>query len=118
MNKFIGTGRLTKDPIMRSTQSGKAVCQFTLAMDGYRKEDTTFINVIAWDKMGEACGQYLCKGQKAIVEGRIQVRSYDANGQKRYATEIIAQHVEFGEKPKGSTGYNGIPGQEVDDIPF
>ena len=128
MNKFIGSGRLAKEPDCRYTQSGKAVCQLILAMDdgwGENKK-TTFLPVVVWDKMGEACGNNLVKGQAVVVEGRMSVRSYEAHdGSKRYTTEVIAQHVEFGAKPKGLSAASesspgGFGGEDVQDeeIPF
>ena len=104
MNKFIGSGRLAKDPECRYTQSGKAVTTFTLAMDdgwGENKKPT-FLPIVVWDKAAEACANNLVKGQAVVVEGRTSVRSYEAqDGSKRWVTEVVAQHVEFGAKPKG-----------------
>ena len=110
MNKVILLGRLTRDPEVRYTSTGRVVCQFTLAVDrpftnqeGQREAD--FIPVIIWGKQGETCGNYLTKGQRALVEGRMQVRSYDAkDGSKRYVTEVIADRFEFIESRKDSAG--------------
>lgn len=132
MNKFIGSGRLTKDPEVRYTQTGKCVCQFTLAMtDGYGDNaKSTFLPVVVWEKMAEACGNNLIKGQAVLVEGRIQVRAYEAqDGTKRYVTECVARNVEFGAKPRGAGNQQGATqpppvayadGQYVpdDEIPF
>lgn len=104
MNKIILLGRLTKDPEVRYTQSGKVVTQFTLAVDrpyaaadGKKEED--FIPVVIWGKSAELAGNSLGKGQRALVEGRVQIRSYDANdGSKRWATEVIADRFEFVER--------------------
>ncbi len=101
MNKIILLGRLTRDPEVRYTSTGKVVCQFTLAVDrpfanqeGQREAD--FIPVVIWGKQGETCGNYLTKGQRALVEGRLQIRSYNAkDGGKRWITEVIADHFEF-----------------------
>ena len=120
MNKFIGSGRLAKEPEVRYTQNGKCVCSFTLAMDdGYgENKKTTFLPVIVWDKIGEACGNNLVKGQAVVVEGRMQVRSYDAqDGSKRYVTECVAQYVEFGAKPRHA-GENTPPSSVEEEIPF
>lgn len=122
MNKIILMGRLVRDPEVRYTQTGKVVCQFTLAVDrpfanqeGQREAD--FIPVIVWGKQAELCGNSLTKGQRALVEGRLQIRSYDAkDGSKKWITEIIASVFEFCEKkeeasanyPSGtSTSYAG-----------
>lgn len=108
MNKIILLGRLTRDPEVRYTSTGKVVCQFTLAVDrpfanqeGQREAD--FIPVVMWGKQGETCGNYLTKGQRALVEGRLQVRNYDAkDGSKRWVTEVIADRFEFIEPRKNS----------------
>ncbi|MCD8198640.1 MAG: single-stranded DNA-binding protein [Phascolarctobacterium sp.] len=107
MNRVILLGRLTRDPEVRYTQTGKVVCQFTLAVDrqfsnqeGQREAD--FIPVVVWGKTAELCGNHLTKGQRALVEGRLQIRSYEAkDGTKRWVTEVIANNFEFVE-PKGS----------------
>lgn len=104
MNKIILMGRLVRDPEVRYTQTGKVVCQFTLAVDrpfsnqeGQREAD--FIPVVVWGKTAELCGNSLTKGQRALVEGRLQIRSYDAkDGTKRWVTEVIANTFEFIER--------------------
>ena len=115
MNKIILMGRLTRDPEVRYTTTGKVVCQFTLAVDrpftnqdGQREAD--FINIVVWGKIAELCGNSLTKGQRALVDGRLQLRSYDAkDGGKRYVTEVVANSVEFIERkgytPGGNTGF-------------
>ena len=96
MNKIIITGRLTKDVEPRYTQTGKCVSRFNIAVNGYKKDDTNFFNVVAWDKLGELCGKYLTKGSKILVEGQLIYRSYDdSNGNKRNVVEINASNVEF-----------------------
>lgn len=107
MNKFLGSGRLVREPEIWTTGSGKSVCKFTIAIDdGYgENKRTNYIPVIVWGKQGEACGENLVKGQRVNVEGRVQVRSYDGkDGNKKYATEVVASEVEFLDKPKGYTG--------------
>ena len=125
MNTWVGIGRLVRDPEVRYTQSGKAVCRFTLAIDdGWgEKKKTYFIPVTCWEKLAEACGNNLVKGQKIAVEGRIQTRSYEAkDGTKRYVTEVVVQSMEFCESRRnGSAGGAGdYPGMPVPDeeIPF
>lgn len=104
MNKVILIGRLTRDPEVRYTQSGVAVATFTLAVDRrFAKKDANdgqptadFIPIVCWRKLAEVCGNNLVKGRRVGVEGRMQVRSYDAqDGSKRYVTEVIADEVEF-----------------------
>lgn len=136
MNKIFLIGNLTRDPELRYTPSGAAVCSFTLAVSrtfvdkqtGQREAD--FINIVVWNKSAENCAKYLNKGRQTAVEGRLQIRSYvDNDGVKRWMTEVIADHVEFlngGQKQEsqqsgGSGGFDGM-GQEImfddSDIPF
>lgn len=102
MNKVILMGRLTRDPEVRYTQSSKVVCQFTLAVDrlttnseGQREAD--FVPVVVWGKIGESCGNNLTKGMRVLVDGRLQIRSYEAKdgSGKRWVTEVIASTVQF-----------------------
>lgn len=102
MNKVILVGRLTQDPEVRYTQSGKAVASFTIAVNrfsGQGQKEADFIPVVAWEKLAETCGNNLTKGQRVLIEGRLQIRSYEANdGQKRRVAEVIAQNLEFLER--------------------
>lgn len=107
MNKVILVGRLTQDPEVRYTQSGKAVASFTLAVNrfggGQGQNSADFIPVVAWEKLAEICGNNLTKGQRVLVDGRLQIRSYEANdGQKRRVAEVIAQSIEFLERRQAS----------------
>lgn len=100
MNKAILLGRLTKDPEIKYTQSGKAVASFTLAVDRRKsasgEKQADFISCVAWEKTAETIGNYCGKGQQIAVEGRIQSRSYDAqDGSKRYVTEVVVQNMYF-----------------------
>lgn len=112
MNTITLLGRLTKNPEARYTSTGKAVTLFTLAVnrpyanaDGQREAD--FINCQAWGKTAEVVGNHVSKGDRLLVEGRLQIRSYtDKEGVKRYATEVIVNRVEFIER-KGCTPGNG-----------
>lgn len=100
MNTVQILGNLARDPEVRYTQSGKAVATFTVAAsntfidsNNETKEQTAFINCVAWGKLGESVGN-LRKGNRAFVEGRLQTRSYEtADGQKRYVTEVVANFV-------------------------
>lgn len=104
MNRIILLGRLTKDPEVKYTNNDKVVCLFTLAVDRpytnqQGKREADFINVVLWGKQAEIFGNYFSKGQRALVEGRLQIRSYDGkDGQKHYVTEVIASGFEFIEK--------------------
>lgn len=127
MNHWVGIGRLTRDPEVRYTTSGKCVCRLNIAVDdGYgENKRTDFIPVTVWDKFGEVCSRNLVKGQKVTIAGKIAQNSYEKNGVKWSAIEIIAREVEFGEKPKGYAGQASgdsveLPGTMApdEDIPF
>ena len=126
MNHFVGIGRLTRDPNVKYTQSGKAVCRFTLAIDdGWgEKKKTYFIPVTCWEKLAEACGNNLVKGQKVAIMGTLTQRTYEQNGEKKSVIEVVAREVDFGEKPRGvgasATSGGDYPGTPVPDeeIPF
>lgn len=101
MNKVILTGRLTKDVDAKYTQNGKCVALFSMAVNGFKKEDVYFFNIVAWNKTAELCGNYLTKGSKVLIEGQLTTRSYEDNsGSKKTVTEIIASNVEFLESKK------------------
>jgi single-strand DNA-binding protein len=99
VNKVLLTGRLTRDPEMRSLASGKSVTQFSVATNEYRtngQEKSEFHNVVTWDRLAEICGQYLGKGQQVAVEGRLQTRSWDdERGLRHWKTEVVASSVEM-----------------------
>ena len=109
MNKVILIGNLTKDPELRTTSNGTSVCSFSIAVNRRLKSQsgervTDFFNIVAWRSLGELCSKYLAKGRKVCVVGELQNRSYDAkDGSKRYATEIIADDIEF-LTPRGEEG--------------
>lgn len=103
LNRVVLIGRLTKDPDLRYTPAGHAVCRFTLAVDrAFSKEDEAdFIPVVTWKKTAEACANYLRKGRLTAVDGRIQVRSYEnEEGRRIYVTEVVADNVRFLESKK------------------
>ena len=101
MNKCIFIGNLTRDPELQTTGSGISLCRFSIAVNrnysnsnGEREAD--FINIVTWRGLAENCGKYLSKGRKVCVVGQLQTRTYDdKDGNKRYATEIVAEDVEF-----------------------
>ena len=104
INNVMLLGRLTRDPELRHTQSGTSVASFTLAVDGFNKGDVDFINCVAWRQTGEFVSKYFEKGDQLALTGRISVRNYeDKNGDKRTATEVIAERVSFcgGKKSEG-----------------
>ena len=117
MNHFVGIGRLTRDPEVRYTQSGKACAKFTLAIDRRKSSDgnqqADFISCVAWEKIAEVISQYCTKGKKIAVEGRIQTRSYDAqDGNKRYVTEVVVQSMEFCDSRGSATSSAAPPEQQ------
>ena len=102
MNKVYLIGNLTRDPEMRSTNTGIPVCNFSIAVNRRFKnaqtgqQETDFFNIVAWRQLAELCGRYLAKGRKVAVFGSIQTRSYEAqDGSKRTAFDIVADEVEF-----------------------
>ena len=119
MNKALLIGRLTKDPELRATSTGRNVCQFSVAVsrnftnaNGEREAD--FINCVVWDKQAENLVKYQKKGNQIAVEGRIQTRNYDdKDGKKVYVTEILASNISFldskGTGATGNTSFNNLP---------
>ena len=99
MNKVLLTGRLTRDPELRSLASGSSVATFAVATSEYRgpgKEHAEFHNVVVWDRLAVVCGQYLGKGQQVAVEGRLQTRQWDDDrGTRHWKTEVVATSVEM-----------------------
>ena len=100
MNKVFLIGRLSRDPELRHTTSGTAVCQINVAISRPvaqgSEPQTDFINVVVWNKQAENVAKYLSKGRQIAIEGRIQTRNYDNNeGKRTYVTEVIASNVEF-----------------------
>ena len=107
MNKVIMIGRLAADPELRFTQSGKAVATYRLAVDRRFKQEgqpeADFFPCVAWGQNGEFASKHLHKGTKIAIEGRLQTRAWDKDGEKRYATEIIVEPHEFCEKKTESS---------------
>lgn len=131
MNHVILTGRLTKDPEIRYTASNKAVASFTLAVDDGRDQDgkkkAQFIPCVAWGKTAELIDQYFRKGKPLTVTGRITVRTYEKNGEKRYATEVTVIGIEFpmtersetyGTEPAPANAFEDISDDDDSELPF
>lgn len=120
LNRIILIGRLTRDPELKYTPNGTAVATFTLAVNRrFNKEQTDFIDVVAWRQTAEFCANYGSKGRLVAVEGRLQVRSYESKeGQKRKATEVVADDVRFldkaGAASAGGSGSNFSAPKEHD----
>jgi single-strand DNA-binding protein len=101
-NQVILMGNLTRDPELRQTPNGQNVCSFSLALnrsykgaDGNWQEATDYVDVVAWGPLGERITQYLSKGRPCLVNGRLQSRSWEQEGQKRSKVEVVAQDVTF-----------------------
>lgn len=124
LNRVILIGRLTKDPDLRYTPAGVAVCQFTLAVDrpftsqgGEREAD--FIPIVTWRQLAETCANYLRKGRLTAVEGRIQVRNYENNeGNRVYVTEVIADNVRFLESNRQESSSESRTPDRSNEDPF
>lgn len=141
-NHVVLVGRLTSDPQLRYTQQGTAIAAMRLAVDrpftnqdGQREAD--FINVVVFGRRAETAANFLAKGRLALVEGRLQTRSYeDQGGQRRWVTEVLAREVKFLDRPRGQAatdeqqasatpahdgtgpGAYGFPDDDDDEIPF
>ena len=129
VNKVILVGRIGRNPEIKYLQSGAPVANFSLATSetwkdksGAKQERTEWINVIAWNRLAEICGEYVTKGMTVFIEGKLQTRSWeDKNGGKRQTTEIVAETIKMlgGGKPKESNqDSGGTPPAEDQDIPF
>jgi single-strand DNA-binding protein len=151
LNRAMIIGNVTRDPEVRTTPTGQTVCSFGIATNqqwndaqGQKQQRTEFHNIVAWGKLAEICGQYLGKGRKTYIEGRLQTREWEApDGQKRSRTEIVADNMimldrkEPGTAPRTTEGPSapatdasssaqvaaidqGVSDQEIklEDIPF
>src|SRR5690349_3711895 len=116
VNKVILIGNLGRDPEMRVTQGGTAVCQLNIATtrvytnrSNDRVEETEWHREVVWGKQAESCNQYLSKGRQVYIEGRLQTRNYDdKDGNKKYITEVVADVVQFlGGRGEGGGGGGG-----------
>lgn len=131
LNKVMLIGNLGKDPVIKTFESGQSVCTFTLATterwkdgDGNPKEKTEWHNIKAWRKQADVAAEYLKKGKQVYLEGRIETRSWESDGQKRYTTEIVVDRfLMLGRKDETDTDPAPSPdtdGQEQNnnDLPF
>lgn len=124
LNKVQLIGNLTRDPELRYTPNGTAVCSFGLATnrswasgdEGERKEETEFHRIVAWNKLAELCSQLLTKGRKVYIEGRLQTRSWEGpEGEKRQATEIVAEDMMLLDSRRDATTNEAYHKDEVTD---
>lgn len=111
LNKAMVYGNLTRDPELKALPNGMNVCSMSIATnrvyndrDGKRQEATDYHNVVVFGKQAENSAKYLSKGNGVYVEGRLQTRSWEKDGQKQYRTEIVADRVQFGPKNSGGGG--------------
>ena len=132
MNKIVIIGNLTGTPELRVTQSGVSVCQFTVAVNGKRKDDgATFFRVTAWRALGETCHKYLDKGRKVMVCGAVSASAYTGrDGKPRASIEVTAEDVEFlsaighdaqseqAETAQQHDTEGGFTAVETEDLPF
>lgn len=122
LNKVLLIGNLTRDPELRYTPSGAAVCSFTIATnrayvasDGNKKEETEFTRVVSWNKLAELCSQLLSKGRKVYVEGRLSTRSWETpDGQQKTMTEVVIDDMRILDSKRQFE--NGSEGHEVLDV--
>jgi single-strand DNA-binding protein len=113
-NRIVLVGNLTRDPEIRYVDGGgKAVTKFSLAINRRTKQgdETMFIDIVAWDRLGEICNQYLKKGMSALVEGRLAIRNYETkDGEKRKAVEVVASDMQMLDSKGGGRAPNGDGG--------
>lgn len=117
LNKAFILGNLTRDPELRTTPAGQSVTSFGVATNrvwtnqkGEKQEQVEYHNIVAWGKLAEIVSQYLGKGRKVFVEGRLQTREWEGqDGVKRYRTEIIAENLQMLDRPQGDRAPNAIP---------
>ena len=127
MNKVFLIGNLSKDPELRTTNSGISVCTFSIAVNRRKDKDgnstADFFSIVAWRQLAELCSKYLAKGRKVAVVGELQTRSYEAkDGTKRHVTEIVANEIEFltpkGESKEQANFAEGFTEIDGSDLPF
>jgi len=123
VNRVILVGRLTRDPDVRTTQTGQTVATISMATShrwndkaGQKQEKTEFHTVVLWGKLAEIAGQYLTKGQECFFEGRLQTRSFvGKDGIERKTTEIVGENMQMGSRPQGQGGQGGGYASRQDD---
>ena len=123
-NKVFLIGNLTRDPELRYTTSGIPVARFAIAVNrfgqknasGERSQEVDFLNIVAWRRLAEICGEYLKKGRPVAIEGRLQIRSYQGkDGQQKTMTEVVADNMQMlGKRDAGAS----VQKNEGEDIPF
>lgn len=125
LNKALIIGNLTRDPELKSLPSGVQVTTFSIATnrvyrdkEGNKQESAEFHNIVVFGRQAETSAQYLKKGSSALIEGRLQTRSWEQDGQKKYRTEIVADRVQFGDRRQGSNdNYSGGNNKQTPNTP-
>ncbi len=113
INQVILMGRLTRDPELRTTTTGKSVVNFSLAVDkGGQDAGADFFEIVAWEKLAELIQQYLSKGRRCLVQGRLSQRQWEQDGQKRSRIEVMASDVTFLDGPNSSSDGAGAPASQ------
>ena len=118
INQVILMGRLTRDPEMRTTTTGKSIASFSLAVDrGGQDDQADFFDITAWEKLGELASQYLTKGRRCLVQGRLRQDSWDdkETGKKRSRIEVTATDITFLDGPNGDSNGGGAPAPRSND---
>lgn len=124
LNQVTIMGNLTRDPELRQTPNGQSVCSFSLALNrsykdasGEWQEATDYIDVVAWATLAERVAQYLTKGRRALVQGRLQSRSWEQDGVKRSKVEVLANDVTFLDSRGGGEGGDSVDQSPVSETP-
>lgn len=115
INQVILMGRLTRDPEMRTTTTGKSIASFSIAVDrGGQDDQADFFDVTAWEKLGELVNQYLSKGRRCLVQGRLRQDSWDdkETGKRRSRVEVVATDVTFLDGPSGDSNGTASPSSQ------
>lgn len=113
INQVILMGRLTRDPELRTTTTGKSVVNFSLAVDkGGQDAGADFFEIVAWEKLAELVAQYLSKGRRCLVQGRLSQRQWEQDGQKRSRIEVMANDVTFLDGPTSNSEGTSAPASQ------
>jgi single-strand DNA-binding protein len=125
LNKVFLIGNLTRDPDLRYTPNGTAVVTFGLAINrnyttgsGEKKEETCFARIVVFGRQAENCNQFLAKGRQVFIEGRLQYRSWESDGQKRSSLDVVAERVQFLTRPRSQEEAAATKGELLQDISF
>ena len=118
VNKIILIGRLGRDPEVKFTKDGKAIASFSLAVTERKGQDAEWFNIVAWEKLGEVCGEYLKKGSQVYVEGRQKTESWEKDGEKKYKQTVVIHNMTMLGQASGSQPPSKPSDEDGPDIPF